>query len=116
MSVAHEQWDVASSVGWTPLMVAAGRAVETGRADGLVRDPWAERFAAAAGVEPALPTRVDQRWPAPAPGPDQDGPDRGGWAQGGSDRDSSVRDDDVQRYWDLLAAYQGVRSATSTPR
>lgn len=88
MSVAYEQWDIVSSVGWTALMVAAGRAVETNRADGLVRDPWAERFVEAAGLEPAVPTRVDQRWPAP-----------------GSDQD-----DDVQRYWDLLAAYQGVRS------
>ena len=88
MSVVHEQWDIVSSVGWTALMVAAGRAVETNRADGLVRDPWAERFVDAAGLQPAVPTRVDQRWPAP-----------------GSDQD-----DDVQRYWDQLAAYQGVRS------
>ena len=96
MSVAHEQWDIVSSVGWTALMVAAGRAVETHRSDGLVRDPWAERFVAATGADPALPTRVDQRWPAP-----------------GSGQDAGRRadqDEDVQRYWDLLAAYQGVRS------
>ena len=89
MSVAHEQWDIVSSVGWTALMVAAGRAVETNRADGLVDDPWAERFVAEAGTDPVLPTRQDQRWPLPA---------------------GSSEADDVQRYWDLLAAYQGVRS------
>lgn len=89
MSVAHEQWDIVNSVGWTALMVTAGRAVETNRADGLVRDPWAELFVTEAGTDPELPTRYDQRWPLPS---------------------GASAADDGQRYWDMLAAYQGVRS------
>jgi O-methyltransferase involved in polyketide biosynthesis len=43
-----DQWDIVSSVGWTALMVAAGRAVETHRPQPLVEDPYAELFVARA--------------------------------------------------------------------
>lgn len=60
-----DQWDITSSVGATALAVAAGRAVETRRADGLVDDPLAAAFVAAAGstVLPARPWD-DEGWRA----------------------------------------------------
>jgi methyltransferase (TIGR00027 family) len=54
---------VADGVGWSALLVAAARAVESDRADGLVDDPWAARFVEAARTEPPLPTRSGARWP-----------------------------------------------------
>ncbi|MEV0050977.1 SAM-dependent methyltransferase [Saccharopolyspora shandongensis] len=51
---ADEDWDVASGVGITALMVAAARALETERADRLVEDPFAAALAKAAGT--AVPT------------------------------------------------------------
>ena len=48
MANTHEQWDIVSSVGFTALAVAAGRAVETERADRLVRDPHADALVQAA--------------------------------------------------------------------
>lgn len=43
-----DRWGITESVGLTALAAAAVRAKETGRPDGLVRDPYAERFLAAA--------------------------------------------------------------------
>ncbi|MGW5645201.1 SAM-dependent methyltransferase [Saccharopolyspora sp. NPDC003752] len=51
---ANEDWDVASGVGITALMVAAARALETERADRLIDDPFAADLARAAGA--AVPT------------------------------------------------------------
>lgn len=57
-----DQWDITTSVGATALAVAAGRAVETGRPDGLVTDPYARAFVDAAGTD--LPDRPwdDEAW------------------------------------------------------
>lgn len=44
----HEQWDVVSSVGFTALAVAAGRAFEHGRDDRIVEDPYAAALVEAA--------------------------------------------------------------------
>lgn len=90
MRTAGDQWDIVSSVGWTALMVCAGRAVETHRPDGLVDDPYAERLVRRAGVEPAVPTRPDQRWPDPER----------------VDGETTAAD----HFWSLMCAYQGVRS------
>lgn len=72
MSRDLRDWDVVSGVGMTALVVAAARAVETNRAEGLVRDPFAEVLVEAAnppvrmltrlstGVEPT--SKFDQRW------------------------------------------------------
>ena len=45
-----DSWDIASSVGATAVMVAAGRAAETRRPDALIYDPYAELLVAAAGT------------------------------------------------------------------
>ena len=55
MRTADDQWDITSSVGATALAVAAGRALETRRADRLVDDPYAQRFVDAAGTLSAVP-------------------------------------------------------------
>jgi methyltransferase (TIGR00027 family) len=90
MRTAHDQWDIASSVGWTALMVAAGRAVETHRADGLVDDPYAEDFVARAQTPQPLPTRPEQRWPDAE--------------RVGDER--TVMDE----LWSVMCTYQGIRS------
>ena len=46
-----DDWDVASSVGATATMVAAGRALATRDARQLINDPFAEPFVRAVGVE-----------------------------------------------------------------
>jgi methyltransferase (TIGR00027 family) len=45
-----DTWDIATSVGSTAVMVAAARAVETERADPLIRDPYAKLLVAGAGT------------------------------------------------------------------
>lgn len=52
------EWDIVTGVGLTALGVAAGRAVETSRGDGLVDDPFAAAFVRAAGEPMAMPTRL----------------------------------------------------------
>ncbi|GGX37598.1 SAM-dependent methyltransferase [Streptomyces noursei] len=52
-----EQWDIVTGVGLTALGVAAGRALETGRADRLVSDPYADAFLAAADAPVPVPRR-----------------------------------------------------------
>lgn len=42
-----DTWDIATSVGATAVMVAMARAAETGRANPLIRDPFAEPLVAA---------------------------------------------------------------------
>lgn len=59
MRTADDQWDITSSVGVTALAVAAGRALETRRADPLVDDPLAQRFVDAAGTLSAVPADPD---------------------------------------------------------
>jgi methyltransferase (TIGR00027 family) len=52
MPRAHDDnWDLASSVGATATMVAAGRAMVTKAADGLIKDPFAEPLVRAVGVD-----------------------------------------------------------------
>ncbi len=52
MSRAHDdEWDLASSVGATATMVAAGRAMATRDPRGLIDDPFAEPLVRAVGVE-----------------------------------------------------------------
>jgi len=50
------EWSVASGVGFTALVAAAARAVESRRAFPLLRDPHAEAFVLAAALPSALPT------------------------------------------------------------
>ena len=52
MARAHDDnWDLASSVGATATMVAAGRAMVTKAPDGLINDPFAEPLVRAVGVD-----------------------------------------------------------------
>lgn len=44
MRTENDTWDINNSVGVTALGVAAGRAAETHRPDGLISDPYAEMF------------------------------------------------------------------------
>jgi methyltransferase (TIGR00027 family) len=55
----HAQWDIVTGVGITALGVAAARAIETHRHEGLVTDPYAEAFVRAAGAPVPIPTRPD---------------------------------------------------------
>ena len=50
-----DRWGIAESVGVTALGVAASRAAETRRPDGLVRDPYAKEFVLAAGPQVQIP-------------------------------------------------------------
>lgn len=50
-------WDIASGIGVTALMVAAARSIETHGPNPLVEDPHAEAFVLAAASQIALPTR-----------------------------------------------------------
>ncbi|MFD2417630.1 SAM-dependent methyltransferase [Amycolatopsis pigmentata] len=52
-------WDIVSGIGITALAVAAARAVETSRDDGLVRDPFAGVFVEAASPPIPMPTRSE---------------------------------------------------------
>ncbi len=52
MPRAHDDdWDLASSVGATATMVAAGRAMATKDPRGLINDPFAEPLVRAVGVD-----------------------------------------------------------------
>ncbi|MFC7752394.1 class I SAM-dependent methyltransferase [Tsukamurella soli] len=53
-----DSWDIASSVGYTALGVAAARAAESDRGDALAHDPYARLFLAAAG-DPRSARRAD---------------------------------------------------------
>lgn len=86
----NDQWDIVSSVGWTALMVTAGRAVDTRRPDRLVNDPFAERFVDRADTPLRLPTRPGEPWPDP--------------------ERSGTEETALDEFWPLMAAYQGVRS------
>lgn len=57
MSDGNKQRDIVSGVGVTALAVAAGRAIESHRPDGLVDDPLAEAFVRAARAHIPMPTR-----------------------------------------------------------
>lgn len=56
MTEETRDWDIVSGIGITALAVAAARAVDTSREDGLVRDPFAGAFVAAAASPVRLPT------------------------------------------------------------
>src|SRR5699024_10131901 len=47
----NDSWDLASSVGMTATMVAAGRAMATKDPRGLINDPFAEHLVRAVGVD-----------------------------------------------------------------
>ncbi len=51
----HEQWDIVHSVGLTAVAVAAGRALETARPDGLIADPYAADLVRAAQAPVEMP-------------------------------------------------------------
>ncbi len=52
MARAHDDnWDLASSVGATATLVAAGRAMATKDPQGLINDPFAEPLVRAVGVD-----------------------------------------------------------------
>ncbi len=55
-----EQWDIVTGVGMTALSVAAGRALETHRPDGLVTDPYAGAFIDAARAPVPIPQRPQE--------------------------------------------------------
>ncbi|MEJ2871156.1 class I SAM-dependent methyltransferase [Actinomycetospora sp. OC33-EN08] len=76
-----EQWDVVSSVGLTALIVAAGRAVDTHRPDGLISDPYAEAFVRVANPAQPLATRPTE----PA-------------------------DDTEDELWQMMSGYMGTRT------
>jgi methyltransferase (TIGR00027 family) len=76
-----EQWDVVSSVGLTALVVAAGRAVDTHRPDGLISDPYAESFVAAANPPRPLPVRPTE-----------------------------PKDDSDDETWQMMSGYMGTRT------
>lgn len=88
------EWDIVSGVGYTALAVAAGRAMETARPDGLIADPQAEHFVAAAqaaGSPIALPTG----WP----------PDTKEMA-----KIAEVAQEELDNLWRTTTTYMGVRS------
>ncbi|GAA1200618.1 SAM-dependent methyltransferase [Prauserella alba] len=68
MTYELRDWDIVSGVGITALGVAAARAVETSRADPLVRDPYAADFVRAAESPIPMPAQAedvaddDLRW------------------------------------------------------
>ncbi|GLZ54864.1 class I SAM-dependent methyltransferase [Actinomycetospora sp. NBRC 106378] len=76
-----EQWDVVSSVGLTALVVAAGRAVDTHREDGLISDPYAEAFVHAANPPQPLMTRPVE-----------------------------PKDDSDDELWQMMSGYMGTRT------
>ncbi|GAA2777161.1 SAM-dependent methyltransferase [Saccharopolyspora taberi] len=51
-----EAWDIVSGVGLTALIVAAGRAIDSNRADALIDDPLAAHFLEAADAPVPMPT------------------------------------------------------------
>ncbi|WP_246257708.1 class I SAM-dependent methyltransferase [Amycolatopsis anabasis] len=81
MTSTHPQWDIVSSVGLTALGVAAGRAVETERANALITDPYAAEFVRTANPPTPMPITVAEA--------DGDGSDP---------------------MWSTMATYLGVRS------
>jgi len=58
MTEELRDWDITSGVGITALAVAAARAVDTTRDDGLVSDPYAADFVAAAAAPVAMPVNA----------------------------------------------------------
>jgi methyltransferase (TIGR00027 family) len=48
---SNDSWDLASSVGATATMVAAGRALASKEADPLIQDPYAEPLVRAVGID-----------------------------------------------------------------
>lgn len=56
MTSTPGEWDIVTSVGITALGVAAARAIETGRDDPLVSDPYAALFVRAANPPNPMPT------------------------------------------------------------
>src|SRR4051812_40897337 len=59
MTGKTRDWDIVSGIGITALAVAAARAVDTSREDGLVRDLFAGAFVEAAAAPIPMPTRSE---------------------------------------------------------
>ncbi|MFC9846315.1 SAM-dependent methyltransferase [Streptomyces sp. NPDC060223] len=53
------QSPVVDELGWTALVVAAARSIETHHVNGLISDPYAERFVKAADATHQLPLRIE---------------------------------------------------------
>lgn len=66
-SYADTDWDILTGVGYTALAVAAGRAMETQRPDGLITDPHAAGLLTAAqrATGPMIP--LPTTWPRTRP-------------------------------------------------
>jgi methyltransferase (TIGR00027 family) len=60
MAEQLRDWDIVSDVGITALAAAAARAVDSGRPDALVQDPFAADFVAAANSPVPMPTRPEE--------------------------------------------------------
>ncbi|MGW8380842.1 class I SAM-dependent methyltransferase [Streptomyces sp. ODS28] len=54
-----QQWDIVTGVGMTALAVAAGRAIESGKPDPLMTDPYARALVNAAQPDTPMPTAWD---------------------------------------------------------
>lgn len=94
-SYTDTEWDILSGVGYTALAVAAGRAMETNRPDGLISDPQAAGLLTAAqqgGTAPGIP--LPTGWP----------PDTSALA------DVEVDTAQLRGIWETMATYLGVRS------
>lgn len=63
MTGETRDWDIVSGIGITALVVAAARAVETARDDGLVQDPFAGAFVEAADPPFPMPVRLEDDTP-----------------------------------------------------
>ena len=90
------EWDITTGVGFTALAVAAGRAMETHRPDGLITDPQAASFVTAAQTrtgEASIP--VPTGWPPQAPT---------------EATSAGVDTDALHQLWAAMATYLGVRS------
>jgi methyltransferase (TIGR00027 family) len=58
-----EQWDIESGIGVTAVAAAAGRAVETSKADALITDPYAARLVDEAHPPVPMPTSIGELRP-----------------------------------------------------
>jgi methyltransferase (TIGR00027 family) len=63
MSEEARDWDIVSGIGITALAVAAARAVDTAREDGLIQDPFARTFVEAANPPMPMPVRLEEDSP-----------------------------------------------------
>lgn len=88
------EWDIVSGVGYTALAVAAGRAMETARPDGLIADPQAQHFVAAAQAA-GSPVSLPTGWPPET----KEMADLAG-----------VDQEELDNLWQTTTTYMGVRT------